>query len=39
MRETYSETKLPDRLKDGPITLAIWLVGGMSVVLVMVLLV
>ncbi len=33
MREKYPEVKLPDKLKDGPITLAIWLVGGMIVLL------
>ncbi len=39
MREKYPEVKLPDKLKGGPITLAIWLVGGMIVVLAMALLV
>jgi hypothetical protein len=34
MRNTNPEIKLPDNLKDRPITLAMWLVGGMAVMLV-----
>ena len=33
MRDYYPEVKLPDKLKDGPMTLAIWLVVGMTVLL------
>ncbi len=33
MQDKYPEVKLPDKLKNRPITLAIWLVGGMTVLL------
>ena len=33
MREKHSEVNLPEKLKDGPTTLAIWLAAGLIVVL------
>ncbi len=34
MREKYSDVHLPEKLKDGPTTLAIWLATGLIVALV-----
>ncbi len=33
MRERYPEVNLPEKLKDGPTTLAMWLAAGLIVVL------